>query len=69
MSGKLKCYYWCSTILNHVQSIRKISLCLAHYWGEPERAPHRRVECLQSIYMVRPSPVRHYIHCTATIKV
>ena len=20
------------------------------YWGEPERAPHRRVECSQSIY-------------------
>ena len=43
------------------------------YWGEPERAPHRRVECSQSIYggiyiMVRPSPARRYshIHCTAT---
>ena len=39
-------------------------------WGEPERAPHRRVECSQSIYvwyiMVRPSPARRYIHCTAT---
>ena len=21
------------------------------YWGEPERAPHRRVECSQSIYV------------------
>ena len=22
------------------------------YWGEPERAPHRRVECSQSIYYI-----------------
>ena len=39
-------------------------------WGEPERAPHRRVERSQYIYiyiiMVRPSPARRYIHCTAT---
>ena len=39
-------------------------------WGEPERAPHRLVECSQSIYyiynicMVRPSHARRYIHCT-----
>ena len=40
-------------------------------WGEPERAPHRRVARSQSIYyiyicMVRPSPARRYIQCTAT---
>ena len=43
-------------------------------WGEPERAPHRRDERSQSIYvyiyyilcMVRPSPARRYIKCTAT---
>ena len=33
-------------------------------------APHRRVACSQSIYydicMVRPSPARRYIQCTAT---
>ena len=45
---------------------------LAPCWGEPERAPHRRVERSQSIYIyiymvvVRPSPARRYIHCTAT---
>ena len=39
-------------------------------WGEPERAPHRRVERSQSIYyyyyicMVRPSPARRYRDCT-----
>ena len=47
-----------------------------HSWGEPERAPHRRVARSQSIYicimiygiwyMVRPSPARRYIQCTAT---
>ena len=43
-----------------------------YYWGEPERAPHRRVERSQSIYIyimvvvVRPSPARRHIHCTAT---
>ena len=36
----------------------------ACYWGEPERAPHRRVECSQSIYYyggtsVTRAPRRH----------
>ena len=26
-------------------------LSTSYYWGEPERAPHRRVECSQSIYV------------------
>ena len=39
-------------------------------WGEPERAPHRRVAIYICVYynillcMVRPSPARRYIHCT-----
>ena len=52
---------------NHVTVM---DLHTIYYWGEPERAPLRRVECSQSIiiciYMVRPSPTRRYIHCTAT---
>ena len=37
--------------------------CNDNNWGEPERAPHKRDGCSQSI-MVRMSPARHYMHCT-----
>ena len=34
-------------------------------WGEPERAPHKRDGCSQTIIiMVRTSPARRYMHCT-----
>ena len=75
--------------------IDELNIRNLYIWGEPERAPHRRDERSQSIYvciigaslsephidelhvrnlyiyvlwyiMVRPSPARRYIQCTAT---
>ena len=51
-----------------------IGLCKINvtYWGEPERAPHRRVECSQSIYIymvvVSPSPARRHIHALYAVR-
>ena len=40
--------------------------CVLCYWGEPERAPHKRYFNAHSVYMyvlwyVRPSPARRFI--------
>ena len=52
---KLMTYYYnnySKHLLCRTSKLMLVSICNNNNWGEPERAPHRRVERSQSIYYV-----------------